>query len=175
MRPPDDDWDEMSGDDWYEGDGGAARPGVPATADQAAVTQFLTDLRVLGEAPVPPPTPELEALLGGETTIAEARRAGRRRSLPRRGALAAAALVAATAATSAAAANHTLPPPAQRVVSNFVNTVTPFHIDPAVTPRRTHPAPASHPPPPGSSRARTDEGDVVGPTDEGTGSGENGD
>lgn len=132
----------------------AGRPGGP-NAETAAVTRFLGELSSLAEVDAPSPTGELEAILAGIPT-----RAARRRVLRRRLAVRAALIAAATVAgLIAAAANHTLPAPAQRVVSNVVNTVTPFHIDTG-----TGKPPASSPPTgPGHAREhepreRSDDG-----------------
>jgi hypothetical protein len=103
----------------------AGRAGGP-NAETAAVTRFLVEMSSLAEVDAPAPTAELEAILTGLATGA-----ARRRALHRRLAVRAALVAAATVAgLIAAAANHTLPEPAQRVVSNVVNSVTPFHIDP---------------------------------------------
>jgi hypothetical protein len=87
------------------------------------VTQFLTELRLLGIGEPPEPSAEVAALLGAPPSLTRRRAT---RVLVRSG-LAAAALVIAVVA---AAANHDLPQPAQRVVSNVVNVLTPFEIAP---------------------------------------------
>jgi hypothetical protein len=88
----------------------------------AEVAQFLAELRALGQCAAPTPSPELTALLGRARMV-------RPRAL-RVLARTAAAVAAGVAASVIAAANHDLPAPAQRVVSNVVNVLTPFHIDP---------------------------------------------
>lgn len=135
MTPPSDDPYEMSG---VEMSGASGRAGSPSAGDPASVTQFLLDLRALGEGPVPEPSDELAALLGGVTLLARRRRHAW--TVARRVALGAAVLVAGT---TVAAASHSLPQPAQRVVSNVVDTLTPFHID--LQPRRHVPAPSAPP------------------------------
>lgn len=149
MSNSDDYSDDMSGVDNI-----SAGPGRPAgqNSDTAAVTRFLADLRSLGEAPAPPPTRELEAIFAGATPLRSRRRYGR---IARRAILIAAAVVAALVA---AAANHTLPAPAQRVVSNVVNSVTPFHIGgpPGNTPMPS--SPTKHPTSRPSRTERSDEG-----------------
>ena len=121
MRRSDDDYDDMNGLDDFGADSG--RTGSPFAHDTAAVTEFLAELKLLGEGPAPEPTPELQALFAGVPSIAAARR--NRGPLVRRAALIAAATVLGT---TAAAAGHSLPQPAQGVVSDVVNTLTPFHI-----------------------------------------------
>src|SRR5690242_6549598 len=99
------------------------------SARNAELTTFLSQLRALGEGPAPEPSPEVEALLGGAVLLRP-----RRSRLLRRVAVAAAAAVVLMVATAVAAAHHSLPAPAQRMVSNVVNLVTPFHIDPVTDP-----------------------------------------
>lgn len=120
-------------------------PGDAQEPDE--VVGFLLALRALGESPAPAPTPELAALIGGAVAIRN--HPYRRHAV--RALLAAAALVAALVG---AAANHSLPQPAQRVVSNLVDNLTPFHIDPGSPP--PPPAP-SQSPNPGPGRTGTDE------------------
>lgn len=96
----------------------------------AEVATFLAALRSLGEGAAPEPSPEVVTLLGGA-------RPWRRRAV-RIVARSAVAAAAAVAAAVVAAANHDLPSPAQHVVSNVVNVLTPFHIGP--------PTPAVPPP-----------------------------
>jgi type IV secretory pathway VirB10-like protein len=139
MSPSDDDLYEMSGVDKIGAAGNVS--GGPVPGETAAVTRFLTELRALGEAPAPTPTPELAALLDGAVQLALVRRHVRR-ALVRVALVAAAIIVAMTVA----AANHSLPQPAQRMVSNVVNELTPFHIDPAL------PATGPVPPPPPTHR-----------------------
>jgi hypothetical protein len=124
MTPPDDDYYEMSGVD--EISTAAGSPGTLAPGEAAAVTMFLTELRALGEAAAPPPTPELAALLGGTGPVISLARIRARRAALRVAFVAAAVVTAMTVA----AASHSLPQPAQRMVSNVVNQLTPFHIDP---------------------------------------------
>lgn len=119
----------MSGQDDYPEDmsgveevgAGAGRPPTPST-DTAAIAHFLGELRSLGEAPAPAPTPKLDAIFAGAVPLRRRRRSG---PVARRAVLIAVAVIAGVVT---AAANHTLPAPAQRVVSNVVNSVTPFHI-----------------------------------------------
>jgi type IV secretory pathway VirB10-like protein len=152
MSPGDDDLYEMSGVD--EIGAAADAPGAPAPGETAAVTRFLTDMRALGEAPAPTPTPELAALLDGAVPLDAVRR-HLRRALVRAVLVAAAIIVAVTVA----AANHSLPQPAQRMVSNVVNELTPFHIDPVlpaadpVLPPAPTRRPAPSPKPPTSPAA----------------------
>lgn len=170
MRRSDDDYDDMSGLDDFRADSG--RPGSPVADDAAAVTDFLAELRSLGEGPAPAPTPELQALFAGVPSIATARR--HHGPLLRRAALIAAATVVGT---TAAAAGHSLPQPAQQVVSNVVNTLTPFHIseDDGLPPHRAPQQPPAHRPGDGSSEEglgdgehgrqqpeRADEGEAAG-------------
>jgi hypothetical protein len=136
----DDEYDEM-----------IDRPGVRGEAGGRAVlgdedvTRFLMELRSLGDVPPPKPSPELAALLGGATPILG------RRTVVR--------IVVRTAAVAAlvlgvlvlAAANHSLPASAQRVVSNVVNVLTPFHIAAPVTSPAPLPPPPSDKPHPSSS------------------------
>lgn len=101
------------------------------------VARFLVALRSLGDAPAPAPAPAVAALIGGAVPIRS--RAMRRAAL--RAGLGAAAVLAVLVG---AAANHSLPQPAQRVVSNFVNDLTPFDIAPNQPPAApTTPTPAS--------------------------------
>ena len=93
------------------------------TPEPDNVAGFLIALRALGDAPAPPPTQAVAALIGGGVPV---------RLHPYRRAAVRAGLVAAAmiAALVGAAANHGLPQPAQRVVSNVVNHLTPFDIGP---------------------------------------------
>jgi hypothetical protein len=141
----------------------SAVPGIPADGPTAGnapgsgefgdpspvVTQFLSDLRVLGEDPAPAPSAELAALFAGASSLAVAR--ARRSTLARhRVGLAIAAIAVSTAGlTGVAAAHDSLPQPAQLVVSRVVNDLTPFHVDPSrangpATEQRSHP-PATRP------------------------------
>jgi hypothetical protein len=87
------------------------------------VAGFLVELRALGDGHPPDPAPEVAALIGGAIPL---------RTHPHRRAAVRAALVASLllAALIGAAAKHSLPQPAQRVVSNVVNSFTPFDIGP---------------------------------------------
>lgn len=91
------------------------------------VGRFLIDLRALGDGPAPAPSVAVAALIGGAVPL---RRHPLRRAAVRTAVVAAALL----AALVGAAANHSLPQPAQRVVSNFVNDLTPFDIGPKEAP-----------------------------------------
>jgi hypothetical protein len=126
-------------------------PSAPATGDQSEqdeVARFLVELRMLGEGAPPAPSPELAALLGGAVALEPRRRRPHYR-VALRSAVVAAAVVSALVV---AAANHDLPQPAQRVVSNVVNVLTPFQIGPdnrgTLTPTFT-PQPARPAAPPG--------------------------
>ena len=124
-----DDFDDMDAQGVRHGAGD-----VLGAADE--VTRFLTELRALGDGPPPTPSAELAALLGGATPLF-----GRRalvRTAVRTGAIAAILL----GVLVVAAASHSLPSPAQRVVSNVVNVLTPFHIG------TDHPQPMIEPPRP---------------------------
>jgi hypothetical protein len=121
---------------------------VPGNAqDPDEVAGFLLALRALGEGTPPEPGPQLAALLGGAVPMRSHHH--RRRVL--RGAGVAAALVAALVG---AAANHSLPQPAQRVVSNLIDNLTPFHIGPGSTPQVPTPSETPEPEP---GRTRTGE------------------
>lgn len=137
MSGPGDDYDDM-----MDGPGVRGEAGGRAVAGDDEVTRFLTELRALGDGPAPEPSPELAALLGGATPIL-ARRAAVR-------------IVVRTVAVAAvvlgvlvlAAANHSLPSPAQRVVSDVVNVLTPFDItDPSTSPAPIPPRPSDKPHP----------------------------
>lgn len=130
MTPFDDDLSEMSAPD--------------------SVRDFLDEMRRLSAVAAPEPSAELSALLAGATPLSSALR-GRghgpvRHSRVRRHPLATAAAAAAatTALLVTGAATHRLPASAQRLVSDVVNTVTPFHIDPGDKPVRPGP-PTEHP------------------------------
>lgn len=110
------------------------------------VARFLVELRALGDGPAPAPAPAVAALIGGAVPL-------RSHSLRRTAARAALVAAAVLAALVAAAANHSLPQPAQRVVSNVVNNLTPFDIDPNHAP--TTPTPP--PPKPTDTREREHE------------------
>lgn len=116
MKPRDDDFGDMN-------DAPLVAPtSLGRGTPDAEVTQFLIRLRDLGECAAPEPGPEVAALLGGARLLR--RRTGR--ALAR---IAVATTLAVTAIVGTAAA-HDLPAPAQGVVSNVVNVLTPFHIAP---------------------------------------------
>jgi len=157
-----DDYDEMT-------DGQGVRRGAGGTAAAGDdVTRFLTELRALGDGPTPKPSPQLAAVLAGATPLLSSRRA--LRMVLRSAAVAALVL----GALVVAAANHSLPAPAQRVVSNVVNDLTPFHIGPgtradvlpptpsdkptAPTPASTSQSHAPVPPPSSTEPDRRDDG-----------------
>jgi hypothetical protein len=144
MRPPNDESDEMRN---LTGPTRSAAGG--ASGEQDDVARFLTELRALGEGPPPPRSSEVSALISG-VQLLHRHRAYR---VVVRTALVAAALVAGLVV---AAAQDGLPQPAQRVVSNVVDNLTPFQIAPdrhgppsapPVTPAPTHhasPTPTRH-------------------------------
>lgn len=123
------------------------------------VARFLVALRALGDEPAPAPAHAVAALIGGVAPV----RAHLYRRLAVRAALVAAAVLAALVG---AAANHSLPQPAQRVVSNVVNDLTPFDIGPGqpagppATPTHTHK------PEPDRSRADNDPSGTDEPSDQ---------
>ena len=132
----------LSGDDFDDMDAQGVRPGAGGTSGGLGgagddVTRFLTELRALGDGPPPEPSAELAALLGGATPLLS------RRALVRTALRTAAVAAILLGVLVVAAANHSLPAPAQRVVSNVVNVLTPFHIG------RDHPQPVIEPPRPG--------------------------
>ena len=111
------------------------------------VARFLIALRALGEAPAPAPTQAVAALIGGAVPL--------RRHRHHRAAVRAAIVAAAVlAALVGAAANHSLPQPAQRVVSNVVNDLTPFDIGPGPA---APPATPSHTRKPDPDRSRGED------------------
>jgi hypothetical protein len=135
-------------------------PGQPQSqgaGDQDEVARFLLELRALGEGEPPPPSPELAALIGGATLLRPRHRRAVRYAL--RSGIVAAAIVGALVV---AAANHDLPQPAQRVVSDFVEVLTPFQISPnqhvAPTPPPTH-APSKQGPVPGEDDSSSPGGE----------------
>jgi hypothetical protein len=100
-------------------DGGGTRD----AASGAAVAQFIDDLRSLGEAEPPAPNAELAAVLQGAPVPRRRQFApGRKRVVV---AVAASLLVGGT---GVAAANGRLPQPAQRLVSDVVDNLTPFSV-----------------------------------------------
>jgi hypothetical protein len=115
------------------------------TAIDPPSAQFLDDLRVLADIDAPEPTDELEQLFAstlpleqrGRVEAGPADDARRPRAYDHPLLTAAAAVVLGLALLIAGAVTHRLPAYAQRLVSNVVNTLTPFHIDPV----RTAPAP----------------------------------
>lgn len=135
MSRYDDDAREMG--DSFGFDGGGGRD----AATGAAVAQFIDDLRGLGEAEPPPPTAELAAVLRGAPVPRQHRvSAGRKRVVA---AVAASLLVGGT---GVAAANGRLPQPAQRLVSDVVDNLTPFSV-----PARSD---SDHPSGPGTTAPR---------------------
>lgn len=108
------------------------------------LARFLMALRALGDGPVPAPAPAVVAMFGDVVPV---------RSRPVRRAAVRVALVAAVTVGGlvAAAANHSLPSPAQRVVSNVVNDLTPFDIGP------NHPPAMPTAPPTRPTRPRAPE------------------
>jgi hypothetical protein len=126
----------------YGGDGAGASSGAGNgdAATGAAVAQFIDDLRSLAEAPPPAPNAELAAVLEGAPVPRAARPvSGRKRVVV---AVAASVLVAGT---GVAAANGRLPQPAQRLVSDVVDNLTPFSLPSA--PRSDEPSvPGTTPP-----------------------------
>jgi hypothetical protein len=105
---------------------------------------FLHEMRTLADVAAPPTSDELEALFTSSLPLAQRGRPDRRRVpvvRPLLTPLLAAAAVVALLVLGAA--THQLPAPAQRLISNVVNSVTPFHIDPEEHP--VAPAPSRHP------------------------------
>jgi hypothetical protein len=164
-----DDYDEMSDD-----------LGVPTASaagsagEQDDVARFLVEMRALGEGDPPAPSAELAALLSGATPLRT------RRPLYRVAARSALVAAACIVALVVAAASHSLPQPAQRVVSDFVDVLTPFEIapdhtiapslTPSPTPTRTKPVVG--PPADESSPGGSDDGTSSGGgSDDGTSSG----
>jgi hypothetical protein len=119
-RLDDDDDDMIRRGTGFDRDGSGLPPGT------AAVSDFLEDLQALGTQRPPEPPAELATLLVGVTPLG----AARRRLTHSRAVIAGAAAIAVLGTTGVAAANDSLPQPAQRMVSNVVNLLTPFHIDP---------------------------------------------
>ena len=118
MSGYDDDAREMGATFGFDDDGGNRD-----AATGAAVAQFIDDLRSLGEADPPEPTAELAAVLqGGPVPRAGRVATGRKRLVV---AVAASLLVGGT---GVAAANGRLPQPAQRLVSDVVDNLTPFSV-----------------------------------------------
>jgi len=162
-----DDFDDMNAPGVRSGAGGTIG-GSAGTGDD--VTRFLTELRALGDGPPPSPSAELAALLGGATPLVD------RRVLVRTVLRSAAIAAILLGVLVVAAANHSLPAPAQNVVSNVVNVLTPFHIgsnqpQPLIEPPRpsdkptpTHRPSPSHSPTPTHPRATPP---VVGGQDDG--------
>jgi hypothetical protein len=147
----DDDFSEMTTDDAVAGATELppdvtrliARDGYGDDAD--AVTRFLDELGSYGDAPPPEPSAELAAILDGRVALLDLRRGLLRRH--RTGLAVAAAGVVLLSATGISAAKDRLPQPAQRYVSNVVNVLTPFHVDPS----DAVPTPAHHAPLPAGS------------------------
>ena len=113
-------------------------------AEDRELTDILTSVHALGEAPAPRPSPALAALLSGAATP-PAR--GRVLLLRRRVVAGATALgLAAAGATGVAAAANELPDGAQRLVARFSEHFLPFAFPP---PERERPLrPAAVPPDP---------------------------
>ena len=164
MSGYDDDAREM-GDSFGFDDGGARD-----AATGAAVAQFIDDLRSLGEADPPTPNAELAAVLQGAPVPRPVRTgSGRKRVVV---AVAASLLVGGA---GVAAANGRLPQPAQRLVSDVVDNLTPFSVpartggDEPAGPRPTPPddrvvvpvpvAPATHHRRPRPNTSESEPGD----------------
>lgn len=118
---------------------------VPADLDGAgfdAVRIAIAELRAAGDVPVPQPSADLTALLDGVVVplyrstrsgrYAGSRRSGRPTAHRTTVWLFAAAASVFAAAVSVAAALQLLPDSAQRMVSNVIDDLTPFHV-PATT------------------------------------------
>lgn len=146
MSRRDDDCGDMGDDMSWTSE---TESGSPTEGDSmaATLTQFVTELRAFGDGPVPDPTPELEALLGGSSVVSLADwRVQRQRSRPHRAFVVATVAAAVVTGTGVAAANDTLPQPAQRFVSGVVNDFTPLHIDaPVIVRPKPHPRPIAPP------------------------------
>jgi hypothetical protein len=123
-----------------------------SAGEQDDVARFLVEFRALGDGPVPPPSPEVVALLGGATPLRPWRRHRRRIT---RTLLLAAAVVAALVV---AAASHSLPQAAQRVVVNVVNNLSPFKIEHQPPPVRPAPTRSRHLLAPGGSSSSPGHG-----------------
>ncbi len=107
-------------------------------AEDRELTDILTSVHALGEAPAPRPSPALAALLSGATTR-PAR--GRVLVLRRRVVAGATALgLAAAGATGVAAAANELPDGAQRLVARFSEHFLPFAFPPPERQRPLRPA-----------------------------------
>lgn len=156
MTRRDDELDDMSN-----------QPGAmsaPAAGEQDEVARFLVELRTLSSASAPPPSAEVAALIAGTRPVRRTR--VYRRVVVRSGLIAAALL----AALVGAAANHSLPQPAQRVVTNFVNDLSPFDIAPNPAPVTHTPSP-THSPSPQPTRHHRSTRPAVEPGDDNTGPG----
>jgi hypothetical protein len=115
----------------------------------AELAEALQQLQSLGHGPLPLPSAELAALLGPGAAVVPS--AGRRRSRRRKAVLGGVLTGAMTLGlTGVAAANDKLPGPAQRAVSDVVDTLTPFTIDsrPKSPPRPSGPVHQTAPPTP---------------------------
>jgi hypothetical protein len=137
-------------------------------ADQGEVVRFLMELRALGETEPPTPSLEVATLLAGGEHVT---RRHRYRRVAARAALVAAAIVVGLIV---AAATHGLPQPAQRMVSNVVNVLTPFEIGPDLPPITTGPrGRTTHPEAPGGqptkSEAEENPEETNGPSEHRTG------
>jgi hypothetical protein len=131
MRRYGDDRDEMTAS--VTGDSGAGA--------SAAMTTFLADLRAIGEGPIPEPSPELAALLDGDEPVSS----GRVMRLRRRHIVLVTAASVLIGGTGAAAATGRLPQPAQRLVSDVIDRLTPFTV-PSARPGTPSGPPAQAPP-----------------------------
>lgn len=159
MSGRDDDFTEMTTDDAVAGATGL--PGeLPAevtrliprdghSGDADVVTAFLGELGSFADVPPPEPSAELAAILDGRVALLGLRRGLLRRH--RTGLAVAAAGVVLLSGTGVSAAHDGLPQPAQRYVSNVVNVLTPFHLDPS----DPGPTPKPHVPVPGASTSPT--------------------
>lgn len=119
------------------------------TVPDPVLAEFLHDVHQLADVPAPVPSDELEALFASSWPLGERGRAPALSLRPLRRLLVPLAVAASVVALLVAgAATHELPAPAQRLISDVVNAVTPFHIQP--DPRHVPSTPA---PPPGRPRS----------------------
>ena len=155
MSSFDDDLSEMSAAEGIHSDGSIAGDSLTSgefSDPSPLVTQFLTDLRALGDGPAPPPSDELAALFSGASSITAARQGRSVFARHRVGLVIAAAAMSTAALTGVAAAHDRLPQPAQTVVARVVNDLTPFHVDPSHVPA----PPATHPSGPAATPTHTE-------------------
>jgi len=155
MSSFDDDLSEMSAAAGIHSDGSIAgnSQGSGEFSDPSPlVTQFLTDLRALGDGPAPPPSDELAALFSGASSLTAARHGRSVFARHKVGLVIAAAAMSTAALTGVAAAHDRLPQPAQTVVARVVNDLTPFHVDPS----HGHVPPATHPSGPAATPTHTE-------------------